>query len=607
MRISTKALFDLTSKTDDKNIKDILEKVVSDKSELSKSDLSQSSNKTDVKMLINNLLKELSNSTKTKENIVQEIKQSDIPKLMKNTTSELKTLLSLIKSDKTLFKFAPTLEKLLLDVKEIKPETLKQDLAKSGTLMESKLTSSKTEMMPTSLKEVLKSLKEELVKANTKESSSVKSLDTLLNSKKIDKSSVPALQDFVKELKKEPDLLKQITPLIKKLDTLVKQKTPSKQSSIKEVLVDIKQVIDKASKQKNTLHVKTIDKILDTPKADKGFVDDIKTLILNIKQSKNIAKPTVQVVAKLEELVQKSELVNSKIKNNLQVTPKETSTVITQIKETLSQLKELVGKKDPILDTKAQEITKLVEQTLKTPDFFPKELSKATVSEKLQQVVNIIKSELVKSDVKNFSNIEITKLTNRLESVIKEQIHTKQIVPNQKLQVEVPIKQELANDIKSTLLSIKHELSTQATTGARDISLHVDKLITQVEYFQLVSLGTNSQSTYLPFLWDGLEEGQVSLKKLKENRFFCEINLKLKEYGKIDLMLMLFDDIYLNISVFAEKEEFIDLVQENLLSLKQGINKLGLIPSNVQLKKAELKEETKNPTDLLGTGLNIEV
>ena len=122
MRISTKALFDLTSKTDDKNIKDILEKVVSDKSELSKSDLSQSSNKTDVKMLINNLLKELSNSTKTKENIVQEIKQSDIPKLMKNTTSELKTLLNLIKSDKTLFKFAPTLEKLLLDVKEIKPE-----------------------------------------------------------------------------------------------------------------------------------------------------------------------------------------------------------------------------------------------------------------------------------------------------------------------------------------------------------------------------------------------------------------------------------------------------------------------------------------------------
>lgn len=607
MRISTKALFDLTSKTDEKNIKDILEKVLSDKSELPKSDLSQSSNKIDVKMLVNNLLKELSNGTKTKENIVQEIKQSDISKLMKNTTSELKTLLNLIKSDKTLSKFAPTLEKLLLDVKEIKPETLKQDLAKSGTLMESKLTSSKTQTMPMPLKEVLENLKKELVKANTKESLSIKSLDALLNSKKIDKSSIPVLQDFIKELKKEPDLLKQVTPLIKKLDTLVKQKTPSKQSSIKEILVDIKQVLDKASKQKNTLHVKTIDKILDIPKADKGFVDDIKTLILNIKQSKNIVKPTVQVVVKLEEFIQKSELINSKIKNNLQVTPKETSTVVAQIKETLSQLKELVSKKDTILDTKAQEITKLVEQTLKTLDFFPKELSKATVSEKLQQIVNIIKSELVKSDVKNSSNIEITKLTNKLESVIKEQIHTKQIIPNQKLQVEVPIKQELANDIKSTLLSIKHELSIQTITAARDISLHVDKLITQVEYFQLVSLSTNSQSTYLPFLWDELEEGQVSLKKLKENRFFCEINIKLKEYGKIDLMLMLFDDIHLNISVFAEKEEFLNLVQENLPSLKQGINKIGLIPSTVHLKKTELKEESKNPMGLLGTGLNIEV
>ncbi len=249
----------------------------------------------------------------------------------------------------------------------------------------------------------------------------------------------------------------------------------------------------------------------------------------------------------------------------------------------------------------------MVEQTLKTPDFFPRELTKATVSEKLQQVVNLIKSELVKSDVKNPLHVEVAKLTNKLEVVIKEQIATKKIVPNQKLLVETPIKQEIANDIKSTLLNIKHELSTLTTPVAREISLHVERLITQIEYFQLVSLSSNTQTSYLPFLWDGLEEGQVSLKKLKENRFFCEINLKLKEYGKIDLMLMLFDDVNLNISVFAEKKEFLELVQENLPILKQGINKIGLIPSTVQLKKRELKDETKNSSNFLGTGLNIEV
>jgi hypothetical protein len=184
---------------------------------------------------------------------------------------------------------------------------------------------------------------------------------------------------------------------------------------------------------------------------------------------------------------------------------------------------------------------------------------------------------------------------------------TKQIVPNQKLLIDTPIKLELVNDIKSTLLNIKHELSAQTTPVAREISLHVDRLLTQVEYFQLVSLSSNTQTSYLPFLWDGLEEGQVSLKKLKENRFFCEINLKLKEYGKIDLMLMLFEDIHLNISVFAEKKEFLELVQENLPALKQGINKLGLIPSTVQLKERQEKEEIQNFTSSLGTGLNIEV
>ena len=373
-------------------------------------------------------------------------------------------------------------------------------------------------------------------------------------------------------------------------------------------MTDIKQVLAKGPKP-SALHVKSINKILEAPKADKGFINDIKTLISDIKQSKGVDKPVVQIVAKLEELVQKSTLVESRIQNSPKVMPKEISKVVEQIKQVLAELKELVqsNKKEPILEPKSQEIVKLVEQTLKTSEFFSRELSKATISEKLQQVVNLIKSELVKSDVKNQLHVEVAKLTNKLEAIVKEQIATKQIIPNQKLLVDTPIKLELANDIKSTLLNIKHELSTQTSTVAREISLHVDRLINQIEYFQLLSLSSNTQSSYLPFLWDGLEEGQVSLKKLKENRFFCEINLKLKEYGKIDLMLMLFEDIHLNISVFAEKKEFLDLVQENLPALKQGINKIGLIPSTLQLKKRELKDETKNSSNFLGTGLNIEV
>lgn len=608
MRISTKALFNLISKTDDKNIKDALQKIVSNKDELLKPNVPSSSKKADVKMLINQLLKELSSNIKTKENTLQEIKQSDIPKLMKNTTSELKTLINLIKTDKTLSKFAPLLEKILLHVKDIKPETFKQELAKSGTLMESKLSTQKTQTMPIVLKEVLTNIKELLVKSSPKEPLHVKLLDTLLNTKKVDKSFVQTLENLLKEIKNSPNLPKQINPLLKKLDVMVQKSTLPKETNVKEVLTDIKQLLAKEPKP-SALHVKSIDKILEAPKADKGFINDIKTLISDIKQSKGVDKPVVQIVAKLEELVQKSTLVESKIQNNPKVMPKEVSKVVEQIKQVLVELKELAqsSKKEPILEPKSQEIVKLVEQTLKTQEFFSRELSKATISEKLQQVVNLIKSELVKSDVKTPLHVEVAKLTNKLEAVVKEQIATKQIVPNQKLLVDTPIKLELANDIKSTLLNIKQELSTQTSPVTREISFQVDRLINQIEYFQLLSLSSNTQSSYLPFLWDGLEEGQVSLKKLKENRFFCEINLKLKEYGKIDLMLMLFEDVHLNISVFAEKKEFLELVQENLPLLKQGINKIGLIPSTVQLKKRELKDETMNSSNFLGTGLNIEV
>ena len=600
MRVTTKALFDLALKSDNKNVKDTIQKITSAQTDtLTKSDRVKPS---EIKQIVNTLLKELASNTKTKQNILQEIKQSNIPKLMKNTTDEISRLLSLIKSDKSLSKFVPVLEKLLLHVKDIKPETLKQELARSGILLESKLASEKIQTMPMPLKEVLINLKELLVKNLPKQNLQIlKNIDVLLSAKKIDSVFMQSLQSLVKVIKVLPDLPKTVELLLKKLDALPTQ------TSVKELLAQIKQLLSK-SPQAQALHVKSIEKILDAPKADKGFVNDIKALIVDIKQSKAIDKPIVQTIVKLEELMQKSSLIESKIKNTSLVLPKEIQKVTEQIRQVLVELKGLVqsSKKEPILETKSQEIARLVEQTLKSPEFFSRELSKATISEKLQQIVNLIKSEFVKVDAKNSLHVEVAKLANSLEVIIKEQVLTKKIVPNQRLQADVNIKQELANDIKSVLLNIKQELSVQGSLASRELLLQVDRILTQIDYFQLSSLSSNSFSSYLPFLWEGLQEGQVNLKKLKENRFFCEINIKLKEYGKIDIMLMLFEDIHINISVFAQKDEFLKLVQDNLMELKQGINKLGLIPSSVQLKKRDKDDESQNPLEQLGTSLNIE-
>lgn len=649
MRVSTKELFSLISKSDTKNVKEVLDKLakVDKKAEANTPNLETAKN-TNAKELIETLLKDLSNTTKTKESVLANLKQNDIPKQMQNTTRELTSLLNLIKADKTLSKFVPILEKLLLHVKDIKPENLKTELSKSGVFMESKLASSKTQIMPAPLKEVLRSLKELILKNHPKQES--------LHVKSTDKGLVETFSSLVKQPQHSSEISKQINQTLAKLENILKQNIPIKDSNVKEVLANLKEAIKNEMPQKslhvktidlllnskkadkgfvetltnlvkdiknttnllqNSLHVKTIDKLLNSPQANKEFMQDIKALLSNLKNTKHMDKPIIDITAKLETLVKNSELINSKIQNSPQIAPKEMQKVANEIKQVMNELKILVSKENikntPLLLEKSKEIMQIAEQVLKMPEFFPKGLSKATVSEQLQQIVNILKSELIKSDVKNSLHVEVSKLTQNLETVIKEQIATKNIVPNQKLLLESPIKNQLVNDMKATLLNIKHELSTSTLPTHREIIAQVDRLLTQIDYFQLVSLSSNSQTTYLPFSWDSLEGGQISLKKLKENRFFCEINLTLKEYGKIDLMIMLFEDIHVNISVFAEKKEFTTLVQENLATLKQGINKLGLIPSSVQLfdalKDKQLKEDTRNfvSSTQLGSGLNIEV
>ena len=573
MRISTKALLDQIIKNEVKDIpnaKSILQDNILGENK------KENFTKKNVEQLINQLLKDISSGAKTKENTLENLKQSDIPKLMKNTMGELKTLLILVKNNKMLIKFAPVLEKLFLNIDQIKPETFKHDLSKTGTLMESKLSSIKTQNMPLELKEVLVSLKSSLLKQIPREKLRVEIVEIILNDKNIEKEPMKVAKELLKKLKisikiledlktdknspkntaKSPNELKidkstsgdlskslntlktnkidtknstnlvkelnanrvnignstsiahianalktnkidtkQLITLFKKLDNVITKNIPVKDENIKNILKEVKSTLEEPIRQ-NTQHIKVIDKILTAKEADSIFLKDIKTLVSEIKQSREISKPIIKVLARLDELVDHSKLLDSKIKNS---NKKDTSSkvqeevkkITIEIKKSLIELKDVIKtpQTETLTESKTKEITQIVEQVLKMPEFFSKKLDKATIYEKLQQAVNLIKNELVKTDIKKPIQVEVAKLTNRLETVIKEHIVTKQIVPNQKLLTNTSIKQEITNDIKSTLLSIKHELGVQITPATREISLHVDRLINQIEYFQLVSLG----------------------------------------------------------------------------------------------------------------------
>ena len=359
---------------------------------------------------------------------------------------------------------------------------------------------------------------------------------------------------------------------------------------------------------KNTkINVATIDKVLNAKIANKDFINDIKQIVTDSKSSKN--QSTIDTVAKLENLVLKSQAIESKIINEFELKHLDIKENIKNISTVLSKFEALKPKIKEIITQISQDISKIQN----TPNLNKTEFLKLNISQKLQRVVNLIKSDLLMQEPKVDVHVEISKLAQFLKDDVKTKITNKQIVPNQQLQASPNPKNEILYDIKANLLQLKDELSKTSNPNKTDTLNKIDKVLTSINYYQLASFSNGSNILYLPLLWDGLDEGQISIKKLKQKRFFCEINLKLKDYGRIDLLIMLFDKININISIFTQSDEFLHSVKENLLFLKQGINSLGLIPTNIymfdSLKDDKIKRDTKSYVDgeQIGEGVNIHV
>ena len=74
-----------------------------------------------------------------KDTILEKIKSNELPKVIKGTQKEIVDLLNNLKKEESLKKFEPELKKLLLDIKNVTPKTLKETLLKSGISLEAKI------------------------------------------------------------------------------------------------------------------------------------------------------------------------------------------------------------------------------------------------------------------------------------------------------------------------------------------------------------------------------------------------------------------------------------------------------------------------------------
>jgi flagellar hook-length control protein FliK len=192
-------------------------------------------------------------------------------------------------------------------------------------------------------------------------------------------------------------------------------------------------------------------------------------------------------------------------------------------------------------------------------------------------------------------------LTNALERILPkidpvtaneikalEHLHTSHkelttITKPQQLLTQNQLDQLLEHDVKSQLMKLSDEFKTLSTPVSNEVQSKLDQLITNIDYNQLVSHLEGSNTLYFPFSWDALEEGSLSFKKREEKKFYCEINLTLKEYGKIDLLMALYEGNQIEIQAYTENTIFKNLIQEHLPTLRALLTQAGVNARTIRI------------------------
>lgn len=165
---------------------------------------------------------------------------------------------------------------------------------------------------------------------------------------------------------------------------------------------------------------------------------------------------------------------------------------------------------------------------------------------------------------------DIKNLENKIERASKD---LAQIVPKN----EAEVSKELKNDIKSTLLQVSNLAKNENNEA---VANQANRLLAQIEFNQLMSLANDSINTYLPLFWEDLNESKVIFKRGKKDKYFAQIKLHFAKLGKLDILIALKQDKYLDINIMAENKAFRKTIFEHSHELRRSLSKVGLLSSN---------------------------
>ncbi|MFX4232605.1 flagellar hook-length control protein FliK [Aliarcobacter butzleri] len=548
MLVSNGSLLNILLPNNNKVLNDVLKEADSKNLEQM---VKSSTSSTSASTILKELFTSLKDGTKSNSTIENMLKNSATFKELGNVSTNLSSLVDELSTDENLQKFKPVLENFLKDVKNIDANALKEQIKNSGIFLESKLSQT----------------------PNSK-------LENVLTQ----------LQNLVKDI--NTPQAKQVNELIDKLLQNIKTQTNT-----------------------NT-------QVTQNQTATNEFTNNLKTLTSSLQNLNNSLNPTQtqnlsNLANQLKSLINEGTLVESKIENSTNSTDKTTNlannttlkdSINLQTKELLTQIKNDIIQNPNMIQNK--NILPMIDNLLKMDNLFSKNdtiqnfLANSNSSGNLSTFTSNFASNLspllttLKESLEtlnpNNTHLQnhLTKLVDKVELIIQDLATT----PNGKLDTKV------SEDMKTVLLQMQDELASKTDPKSLEVAKQVDRLLTQIDLHQLTSLVSNSNYVYLPFFWEMLEDGSIEMKQKDEEKFFCQINLTLKDFGKVDLMLGLYDKNKLDLTIYAQREHFKTAIRENMQQLKIALNSVELIPVNVKL--LDMKEDNKESSKPTQTYIN---
>ena len=510
---------------------------------------SSSSTNTAASSILKEVLNSIKDGTKSNSSLENILKNSTAFKDLGNLSSNLSSLLESIKDDESLQKFKPLLENFLKNIKDVTADNLKEQIKNSGIFLENKLSSNPNAKLENLLQNI---------------SNLIKTIDTPEA-----KNSSQIIDNILKNIPKDGSL--KSSELVNNLKTLV--------SSLQNLSSSLN------SNQTQTLN---------------NLANELKNFIQN----------GVMIESKTENLVPKTQtqtpqtedvnIENTQIKNLINNQVKE---LLTQIKQDLTQNQNIIQNKN---------ILPLIDKLISLPDLFSKSeailnsVQNTNISNfsnnfatNLNPLLTALKESLQAINPKNIEiQNQINSLIKKVENIIQE--YTNNQLDNPK------DNQKLDNDFKSILLKMQDEVAQKTDIKSQDSLKTINNLLTQIDMQQLTSLVSNSNFVYIPFFWEMLEDGTVEIKQKEEDKFFCQIKLTLKDFGKIDLMLSMYDENKLDMTIYAQREHFKVTLRDNLQKLKLALNEANIIPMNVKLldMKEESETQEQKPTNVYQNNYN---